>query len=687
MRKNKNKHNNPIVGGQKPAQILSIEAKFHRAKSFFQNGNFTNAKILLNEILTADPRHAESWFFSALIAEHEGFYHDAINNLGVALEIDPKNLRYLFTIGDLYYGQNYLDEGVKIFEFIIKIEPEDFNGYYNLACFYQKQAKYEQALSNFKKSLELNGNNINAIYNIGNIFIDTKDYKNAIQYFKKVIEIQPDSDDTLNNLGFLHTEFGDLDNAALYLNQAISINPKNFNILNNLGKLYEKKGLFTDAFKYFDATIKLKPDYAEAYSNRGAILNQLKEYNAALIDFDKALALNPFSAEAHSNKGNTLREVMRFEEALQSYTKAISLNPNYAEAYSNRGVALKELRRLDEALSNFEKAITLEPGYSNGYLNKSILLLMTKKFDEGWKLYSDWRWKSTPLDSEKLNTSIPYWERKIDNIEVQLLLWAEQGIGDEVFYFGMLSNFSDVNARVTISADIRLHTLFKRSMPNVDFIDRKEIANVCEENAFDFQAPIGDIGQLLSVDKSIKHKIPKPFLQINRSRCTDIKNKNNFLADKFVCGISWKSTNKDIGVAKSLNLIDLSPLLSIENIEFVSLQYGSTTDEIELVEKTIGKKVHTIDGLDIFNDIEGLVALIDNCDFVVTTSNITAHLTGAIGKKGMVLIPYSKGKIWYWHSGVGQSLWYPSLKLVSQTKINDWTDPIYECKEWILEQI
>ena len=74
-------------------------------------------------------------------------------------------------------------------------------------------------------------------------------------------------------------------------------------------------------------------------------------------------------------------------------------------------------------------------------------------------------------------------------------MWAEQGIGDEIFYFGMLKNFSDTDARVTVSADTRLHALFKRSMPELEFVDRKEIDNICDENAFDFQAPIGDIGQ------------------------------------------------------------------------------------------------------------------------------------------------------------------------------------------------
>ena len=176
MGKNKSKHANSPNGVNKLGQALSTEAKFHLALGFFQNEKITDAKILLNEILLADSRHAESWFFSALIAEKEGSLLDAIRHLETALEIDPQNLKYLYTIGDFYYEQNYLDQGVKIFELIISIKPEDYNGYYNLAGFLNKQKKYEQSLLNYHRVLELHENNINTIYNIGAILIDTKKY-------------------------------------------------------------------------------------------------------------------------------------------------------------------------------------------------------------------------------------------------------------------------------------------------------------------------------------------------------------------------------------------------------------------------------------------------------------------------------------------------------------------------------
>ena len=46
--------------------------------------------------------------------------------------------------------------------------------------------------------------------------------------------------------------------------------------------------------------------------------------------------------------------------------------------------------------------------------------------------------------------------------------------------------------------------------------------------------------------------------------------------------------------------------------------------------------LNSIKNLDKFNDLNGLLSLIEACDFVVTSSNITAHLAGSIGKKNFL---------------------------------------------------
>jgi hypothetical protein len=66
---------------------------------------------------------------------------------------------------------------------------------------------------------------------------------------------------------------------------------------------------------------------------------------------------------------------------------------------------------------------------------------------------------------------------------------------------------------------------------------------------------------------------------------------------------------------------------------------------------------------------------------------VTAHIAGALGKKVFLMVPYSKGRIWYWHEGLKQSLWYPSIQIFTQTKAGDWSVPISEIKEEIAKEI
>jgi tetratricopeptide (TPR) repeat protein len=507
-----------------------------------------------------------------------------------------------------------------------------------------------------------------------------------VEIYEILINHKPDYAEAYANLGNTFKELEIHEKALNAYNTAIILNPNLAEVFSNRGNVMLDLKKYQEALADYEKAIAIKPDLPSAHSNRGIALRELKQLDAALTSYEHAINLKPDYAEAFYNRGIILSELNYLDDALASYNKAIEIDPDYVQAYSNRGNVLQDLNRINEALASNDRAIDIDPNYAEAYWNKSLIYLMMGDFYKGWDLYTS-RWNVKSNVSKKFDTKIPNWDGRTDNSQIKILFWAEQGIGDEIFYFGILKNLTEINSKITYSADIRLHTLFKRSMPEVEFIDRNNIDAECNENSFDYQAPIGDIGLICSVNSALKHKKPKPFFIVNNLNKTGLININKNNNHKAVCGLSWKSANQTIGSSKSLDLIELSPLLLIEGVEFVSLQYGATKDEINFVEKKIGKKIHTAEELDIYNDIDGLVSLISGCDFVVTTSNITAHLTGSIGKKGIVLLPFSKGKIWYWHSGEGHSAWYPSLLLTSQTEMNNWAEPIAKSKEWILEQL
>ena len=66
--------------------------------------------------------------------------------------------------------------------------------------------------------------------------------------------------------------------------------------------------------------------------------------------------------------------------------------------------------------------------------------------------------------------------------------------------------------------------------------------------------------------------------------------------------------------------------------------------------------------------------MIEVCDLVVSITNVTVHLAGALAKETWVLLHYVS--IYFWLIERTDSIWYPSLTLYRQPKLDDW-DSVY----------
>ena len=146
------------------------------------------------------------------------------------------------------------------------------------------------------------------------------------------------------------------------------------------------------------------------------------------------------------------------------------------------------------------------------------------------------------------------------------------------------------------------------------------------------------------------------------------------LDGKTVIGISWKSFNALNQTKKSIQLRDMERLFSGLDVVLVNLQYGDVDDEIREFREATGIDVVQCASVDNREDLDGLAALIEACDLVVSTSNVTVHLAGALAKETWVLLRYFS--LYYWLLEGPDSIWYPSLSLYRQPTLDDW-DSVY----------
>ena len=359
---------------------------------------------------------------------------------------------------------------------------------------------------------------------------------------------------------------------------------------------------------------------------------------------------------------------------MADYNLAIQHKSIYVDPYSNKATLYKDLGLIKESIHEYHKALNLDKNHIDANYNLGLAYLANKEFTRGWPYYEK-RLLTNKYKVNNLNFDDKKYLKNLDIVNKKILVSHEQGVGDFIFFARMLKELERNGNQIICLIDKRLKDLFNRSLPSIMFLNKED---VIDNINYDYFIPMASLGFILNY--SYKKEIP--YLLSDKTKIHEIKEDLQGKEFKYLCGISWRSANLEIGADKSMRLIDLLPIFqSLTNVIFINLQYGETQEEIDSIKKVHDVDIKSVKEIDNFNDIDGLTSLVDMCDFVITTSNVSAHISGALGKMTHLILPYASGKIWYWHEGQGKSLWYPSIEMYSQTDFNNWESPILKVTE------
>ena len=248
----------------------------------------------------------------------------------------------------------------------------------------------------------------------------------------------------------------------------------------------------------------------------------------------------------------------------------------------------------------------------------------------------------------------------------------------------MINDTNKLCKKIFLTCDPKLEKIFKNSFTDVKIISRDNFDENKPGDFFDYHIPLGNLGKYFRKKREDFKKSYKSYLIDDTIKTKKIANKIN-KKNLLLCGISWKSNNDAIGINKSIKLESLKNIINLNNISFVNLQYGEIKQDLDDFNKKNESKIFELEGIDVTNDIDSLASLIKNCDFVLTTSNTTAHLAGALNIPTFVLVPRGKGKFHYWSANKKSTLWYPSVKIFRQDQDFTWKNTVDELREYIVD--
>lgn len=413
-------------------------------------------------------------------------------------------------------------------------------------------------------------------------------------------------------------------------------------------------GKYAEALDLCNYAITLNPKDILAYRAKARLLQIQKNFPEAERYYTAAEKRGKLNIDDLVNRGIVKSEQQKYDEAIEDFTAALKINPNYLHAIIQRGAAHWEMRRWDESLKDFRRANKMSPDDPNANWILGLLLLQQGEFKEGWPLYET-RWKSDRFKSRRLVTSKKQWS--LESEAKSVLVWGEQGIGDQIIYGSLIPAIRERTEKVTAMVDPRLIKLFKTSMPEVDFISNTEqVASDLHEE----QIPFASVGWSFIQDKEdIQKYAARNYLKADPELVKKYRAELNLDPKKLTVGVSWISAALKIGPHKSVTLEELLPILKLD-ANFVNLQYGSEKKAVDYFNATHQTQILT-SNVNMYTDIDGLAALCEICDVIVAISSSTVHLAGAMGRPVLLM---DANKLWYWGNKDGdRSLWYPSVQI------------------------
>lgn len=469
-----------------------------------------------------------------------------------------------------------------------------------------------------------------------------------------------------NRATLLH-QAGRLEEAVHGYAGALAMEPRDVTAWVQRATAERALGRHADVVTSCEAALEVDPRNPQALNELLAALGRLERLDEALAVADRLLYVSADSASAHTNRGKILSALGRFEEAAMAYKFALDVNPKHAPAWNNLGVAYMALGRHRDAIEAYERASLGEnQNFDAGHplFNTATALLLTGEYARGFEFYAQ-RFAANATSAPLRVEPAPAWHG--ERIEGVLRVRGEQGVGDQLLFTRLLPLVLERTPRVVLDCDPRIAGLLARGYPELEAV----LAPNDVRGGIGAHLAMGDLPRVLRVTPGDIATMPVR-LKADAAKTATLRSEYETLAEgRRIVGIAWASPRAKSARSKGAPLAEWGALLR-EPYFFVSLQYGDVRADIEAARAEFGATIAVDESIDQMRSIEDFAAQVAALDCVVTVSNTTAHVAGALGVKAFVLAPPAHGLHWYWGAQGDATPWYPGLTLVRRALGAPW---------------
>ncbi|MGL5419746.1 MAG: tetratricopeptide repeat protein [Plesiomonas shigelloides] len=639
-----------------------IEAHFQRGVELFNQGNKEDGYQVVRLMADLCADNFAYQHTAGLIAFENNNQEAAQRYLWRAAECDPNNLELYFTLAQSYFrSQQY----VSCLNLLTELE-QHISGSVELLTL-KKEAyeqigdkanamRYRALLREVQQSEEIVEleTTLQEYYQQAQALIENGDFSDAELLLSMAQELKDgDAEHDFLWAYLYHRQ----DKNELAKTKAEIAYKKGFRsqgvyyvygyILNDLGEYPAAREILQEGRKVYPQNLVIYETLAKNYLKSGAYEQALKAYRKLNTEkpsdeYRIQMAIVEFKWLESSNKNLDYPTVRQFQDKLlplyHQYPEHVELADAAAKIYQWLGMG-------EQGDLVYQDLIRRYPTLLAPKWNRHTYLGMTKQYEA---FLDSYRFGEQCGQRVSFGREINRWQGQELNDDETLLIYCEQGVGDEIRFAHNYALAAEKAANVIVYTEPRLIEMFSLAFPTIKFIPcgfngssrtyPDEITHI-NENVFIVAA--GDLMEI-NFRESGELLRSEPYVVLPEEVNTYWKQRVKKLPKrKYNIGISWRSGLRNQGRNLGLlTVLDIIPFFDLD-ANIISLQYDDVSKERNILKKR-GKDLIVFDDLDQKNDFIGVAALYRSLDFIITVGTSVGDIAHAAIPSENILMLYKK---------------------------------------------
>jgi tetratricopeptide (TPR) repeat protein len=512
----------------------------------------------------------------------------------------------------------------------------------------------------------------------GHALFEQRKLDAAIRAYREALESGARSALVYERLGWALKESGALMPAVDALLQGIGQFRTHAPLYALLGLIFWDLGRHSEAVHVCETATILAPDDLDVLDKRLTVLLLDRQFDKAIELADEALERHPGNLPALYARGIALHEQYEFEQSTKILTEITQRFPQFRNVYSALASCAMRQGDYENGERLYRKAYQLNPTAAAVCFGMGLTLLGKGEFSQGWNLHEA-RIRVPALSTKYLEFNrvlkrLPRWDGKPLTAQKELVIFAEQGLGDFI-QFARYLPMAAAKAGVKVYASLPTPLL---SLMRGQTDPRWQQIHWIGEETRHFEAAAIDLIMSLPHRLLIPMRSHQPAQGAYLHAPAEARARQNgrvapgTAQQPIRAGIVWAGNPGHANDRlRSLPFEQIKPLFDLPGIQWYSLQKGGA--ESQLADCPWSQQVTELGSS--MTDLADTAAVMEQLDLLISIDSAPTHLAGALGIPCWTLI--AKAPDWRWLRSGTQTHWYAGMRLWRQDADGRW-EPVIE---------